>query len=102
LCDSVAIVNRGRIVAAGRVEELRSERSDPRLRVQVEGASDDWLEGLRGVELIARDDRGVVVELHEGADDQEILDAARGAGRVRRFEPARPTLAELFREVVEE
>jgi ABC-2 type transport system ATP-binding protein len=102
LCDSVAIVNRGRIVAAGRVEELRSERSDPRLRVQVEGASGDWFEGLRGVELIARDGREVVLELHEGADDQQVLDAARGAGRVRRFEPARPTLAELFREVVEE
>jgi ABC-2 type transport system ATP-binding protein len=102
LCDSVAIVNRGRIVAAGRVEELRSERSDPRLRVQVEGASGDWFEGLRGVELIARDGREVVLELHEGADDQQVLDAARSAGRVRRFEPARPTLAELFREVVEE
>jgi ABC-2 type transport system ATP-binding protein len=102
LCDGVAIVNRGRIVAAGRVDELRSERSEPRLRVQVEGASGDWFKRLRGVELIARDDREVVVELHEGANDQEVLDAARGAGRVRRFEPARPTLAELFREVVEE
>ena len=27
LCDDVAIVNRGRIVAAGAVEELRTERS---------------------------------------------------------------------------
>jgi ABC-2 type transport system ATP-binding protein len=102
LCDSVAIVNRGRIVAAGRVDELRSERSEPRLRVEVEGASDTWFRDLPGGEVVARDDRGVVLELRDGADDQRILDAARGAGRVRRFEPARPTLAELFREVVEE
>jgi ABC-2 type transport system ATP-binding protein len=102
ICHSVAIVNRGRIVAAGRVDELRSERSEPGLRVQVEGASEGWFEGLRGVELVSRDEQGVVLELREGADDQEILDRARGAGRVRRFEPARPTLAELFREVVEE
>ena len=102
ICHSVAIVNRGRIVAAGHVDELRSERSEPRLRVQVEGASEGWFEGLRGVELVSKDEQGVVLELREGADDQEILDRARGAGRVRRFEPARPTLAELFREVVEE
>jgi ABC-2 type transport system ATP-binding protein len=102
LCDSVAIVNRGRIVAAGRVDELRSERSEPRLRIEVEGASDTWFRDLPGVELVARDDRGVVLELRDGVDDQRILDTARGAGAVRRFEPARPTLAELFREVVEE
>jgi ABC-2 type transport system ATP-binding protein len=101
ICDAVAIVDRGRIVAAGRVDELREERSEPRLRVDVEGASDGWLDGVPGVELIARDERGVLVELHEGADDQRVLDAARSAGRVSRFSPVRPTLAELFREVVE-
>ena len=102
LCDSVAIVNNGRIVAAGRVDDLRSQRSEPRLRVEVEGATDDWAAELSGVRVVTRDDTGVVVELGEGADDQAILDAARRAGRVRRFQPAQPTLAELFREVVEE
>ena len=102
LCDSVAIVNHGRIVAAGRVDDLRSQRSEPRLRVEVEGATDDWADQLSGVRVVAREESGVVVELGEGADDQAILDAARRAGRVRRFQPAQPTLAELFREVVEE
>jgi ABC-2 type transport system ATP-binding protein len=54
------------------------------------------------VEVVARDNHGLVLELREGADDQAVLDAARRAGRVRRFEPVQPTLAELFREVVEE
>ena len=101
LCDSVAIVARGRIVAAGRVGELRAERSEPRLRVEVEAAGEDWLAGLEGVRLVSRDEHGVLVELGDGVDDQAVLDAARRAGPVRRFEPARPTLAELFREVVE-
>jgi ABC-2 type transport system ATP-binding protein len=100
ICDSVAIVSRGRIVAAGRVDRLREERSAARLRVEVEGASADWVDGLSGVEVVARNGHGVVVELHDGADDQAVLDAARRAGRVRRFEPVRPPLAELFREVV--
>jgi ABC-2 type transport system ATP-binding protein len=102
LSNSVAIVNRGRIVAAGRVDDLRSQRSEPSLRVEVEGATDDWADQLSGVRVVAREESGVVVELGEGADDQAILDAARRAGRVRRFQPAQPTLAELFREVVEE
>jgi ABC-2 type transport system ATP-binding protein len=101
LCDDVAIVSRGRIVAAGAVEELRTERSRPRLRVQVDAARDDWLAGVPGATQVGRDDGEVLIELEDGADDQLVLDAARRAGRVRRFEPARPTLAELFREVVE-
>jgi ABC-2 type transport system ATP-binding protein len=102
LCDRVAIVNRGCIVAAGRVDELRAERSEPRLRVEVEGAPADWLAGVPGAEVVARDGDAVVVALRDGSDDQRVLDAARRAGRVRRFAPARPTLAELFREVVEQ
>lgn len=101
LCDRVAIVNRGRIVAAGRVDELRAERSRPRLRVEVEGAPNGWVEDLEGVEVVGRDGHGVLIELSDGADDQQVLDAARRAGRVRSFAPARPTLSELFREVVE-
>jgi ABC-2 type transport system ATP-binding protein len=101
LCERVAIVNHGRIVASGRVDDLRAERSQPRLRVDVDGGASAWVDALPGVELVTRDDRGVVVELRGGADDQQVLDAARRAGPVRRFAPARPTLAELFREVVE-
>jgi len=101
ICDRVAIVNRGSIVAAGRVDELRAERSRPRLRVDVEGAPDGWAAGVSGVRVVSRDERGVLLELGEGADDQQVLVAAGQAGRVRLFAPARPTLAELFREVVE-
>jgi ABC-2 type transport system ATP-binding protein len=100
ICDSVAIVSRGRIVAAGRVEQLREERATARLRVEVEGADGSWLEGVAGVEVVDRAGPGVVVELRDGTDDQALLDAARRAGPVRRFEPVEPTLAELFREVV--
>ncbi len=100
VCDRVAIISRGRMVASGRVDELRAQRSRPRLRVEVEGA-DGWPEHVAGVQVVARDERGVLLELGEGTDDQQVLGAAQRAGRVRLFAPARPTLAELFREVVE-
>ncbi len=101
LCDRVAIVNGGRIVAAGRVDELRAERTEPRLRVDVDGGSDGWLDGVPGVRVLQSDERGVVLELDEHVDDQLVLDAARRVGAVHTFARVQPTLAELFREVVE-
>jgi hypothetical protein len=41
-----------------------------------------------------------VLELTPDADSQRVLDVARRAGRVSRFAEERPTLAELFRDLV--
>ncbi|WP_261560851.1 DUF4162 domain-containing protein, partial [Frankia tisae] len=41
-----------------------------------------------------------VLELGPGADDQAVLRAALASGPVREFRPRRPSLAELFRDVV--
>jgi ABC-2 type transport system ATP-binding protein len=59
LCDSVAIVVDGRIVAAGKVDELRAERPEPRLRIDVEGTADGWADQVPAVKVIARDEQGV-------------------------------------------
>jgi ABC-2 type transport system ATP-binding protein len=99
ICESVAIIDRGRLVACGAVDELRA--GGPRMvRAQVRDAGADWTAGLRGVEVVERAADGVVLELHPGADSQDVLDAARRAGRVTRFTEEHPTLAELFRDLV--
>ena len=56
----------------------------------------------RGVRLDAAVDGGVVLELDDGADPQRVLDLARAQGDVAQFRRVEPTLAELFREVVDE
>jgi ABC-type uncharacterized transport system ATPase subunit len=43
---------------------------------------------------------GVIVELDDEADDQRVLDLARSVGEVRHFSRVRPTLSQLFREVI--
>jgi ABC-2 type transport system ATP-binding protein len=96
LCDAVAIVSDGRLVAAGSVDELRSSRSSRRWRVELESGDESWPHGLQGVRTVGDG----TFELDEHADPQALLDAARAAGRVRRFGPDAPTLAELFRAVV--
>ena len=105
LCDTVAIVKDGRIVAAGDVEELRRRGRGRTLRVTVEGVAEqdggDWLVGVTGVERLGSENGSVLVALEEGADAQAVLDRARTAGAVTHFSFVLPTLTELFREVVQ-
>ncbi len=99
LCESVAIIDQGRLVACGAVDDLRA--GGPRLvRVDVHGGAPDWFAALADVELVERVDGRTILKLLPGADAQRILDAARRSGAVAHFAELQPTLAELFREVV--
>ena len=99
LCESVVIIDRGRLVACGEVDALRA--GGPRLvRVDVRDAPPGWVNSLTGVELVERADGRTVFKLSPAGDPQQILDAARRSGSVTHFAELRPTLAELFREAV--
>ena len=100
LCDAVAIIKDGRLVASGTVAELRAGGGRGAWRVAVEGPADGWAEGLPGASVLTTDGRGVLVALDSVTDEQALLDAAREAGRVRHFAREEPTLAELFRGAV--
>jgi ABC-2 type transport system ATP-binding protein len=97
LCESVVLINRGRIVAAGRIADLRA--ADPRrlLRVEVAGARRGWLEDLAGVRVVEPLPDGAILELVDHATADRVLDAARAAGGVRSFSVVRPSLADIFR-----
>src|SRR3954452_25246928 len=100
LCDSVGILARGRIVAAGTVDELRRREADRVLRVVVPDAGHGWAEGLPGVRVISQQGGDTLLELDPGTDDQEVLAVALKTGRVAHFAWREPTLVELFREAV--
>ncbi|HEY5199078.1 MAG TPA: ATP-binding cassette domain-containing protein [Solirubrobacteraceae bacterium] len=112
LCQSVAIVDHGRLVVAGRVGDLA--KSGPS-RLEVKVAGDDaatWAAGgsprggraverPAGIEQVAVGPDGTAtLTLSPGADAQAILDAARRAGRVEHFSFAHRRLSEVFREAV--
>jgi ABC-2 type transport system ATP-binding protein len=99
LCDAVAIIDAGRLVASGTVEDLRHRRQRPTLQVEVDGPP-GWEDRLAGVQVLRRDGATSVLALTDGADDQQVLDAARAGGRVHHFGWVRPSLAELYREVI--
>lgn len=103
LCEAVAIVKDGRLVASGTVEELRSRGADGRRRVRVEFASappSTWTHQLWGAREVQLLPRGAVLELEDGTAPDAVLDVARATGSVTHFSLPRPTLTDLFREAV--
>src|SRR5690606_40752485 len=108
LCDDVVIIDRGRVVAAGDADEVRHARTRRRLALAVEPASAEAdgdalladVLAVPGVALRSRDGDRLLLDLTDDADDQAVLAAALRHGRLRELAPVRPTLAEIFREVV--
>jgi ABC-2 type transport system ATP-binding protein len=96
LCESVVLIDHGRIVSSGRIADLR--RADGRRLVRVEVASSDgrWIEAIEGVRVVERIAGGAVLELDGSTAESQILDAARRAGEVRHFSVVTPTLTDIF------
>ena len=100
LCQSVAIIHVGRLVAEGTVEALTTS-GPTRLEAEVEG--DDgatWAKRLDGVQLEEVDRGRARLLLDDGVDGQRVLAAALAAGPVRHFGVARRRLSEVFSEAV--
>ena len=102
LCDSVGIINAGRMVATGTVADLRAQEGRRQLLVVVRDAPAAWAAALPGVTVVSERRGELVLELADGTDDQQVLAAASRAGRVEHFSWRQPTLTELFREAVSE
>ena len=100
LCESVTIIDHGRLVVAGSVDDL--ETSGPRrLVVRVEGNRDaSWACGLAGVTVSEVDGGAARLVLDESVDSDLVLRAAIGAGRVTEFVFERRRLSEVFREAL--
>ena len=98
LCQSVAIIDHGRLVAAGTVEELTT-RGKSRLVVKVGGDfGAAWAQNLAGVRISRVEGGAARLVLDEGTDPQAVLAAAMQAGPVEQFGFERQRLSEVFRE----
>ena len=100
LCDSVTIIDHGRLVVTGSVNELAT--GGPRsLVVRVVGDRDGtWARQLQGVKVSELDGGAVRLVLDESVDSQAVLAAAMAAGRVTEFVFARRRLSEVFRQAM--
>jgi ABC-2 type transport system ATP-binding protein len=100
LCQSVAIIDHGRLVAAGTVEELTTG-GRRRLVVKVEGDwAGAWARAVPGVTISRVEGGAVRLVLDEDTDPQGVLAAAMRAGPVEQFGFERQRLSEVFREAM--
>jgi ABC-2 type transport system ATP-binding protein len=100
ICEEVAIIDRGRIVAEGDLDALRRASERRRIELRLDGAPPDWRPDLRGVDLVERTNGDVRLLVDRGVDPQDVLAAAERAARVVEFSYGPPSLGELFLELV--
>jgi ABC-2 type transport system ATP-binding protein len=100
LCESVTIIDHGRLVVTGKVDELAT--SGPRrLVVRVEGDREaSWARAIAGVTVSEVDGGAARLVLEPSVDSDSVLRSAMGAGRVTEFVFARRRLSEVFREAL--
>jgi ABC-2 type transport system ATP-binding protein len=100
LCESVVMINKGHIVAAGRIADLRSRDYRRLVRVEILGAASGWYAALPGARVLDHLPDGAILELTDSLLERDVLDAARAAGDVRHFSVVQPSLSEIFRQAV--
>ncbi len=111
ICDRVGIIRSGRMEAVGTVDELRVTKR-PQWRLVFDGdvkALRTWIGGVKGVAVIpepgakASGATGSLVVEDDGSRpgvEQEVLAGALARGTVREFSRVRPSLTDLFRDIV--
>ena len=96
LCEDIAMVDRGRTVLLGSVARLRASSGRRQLRLHVEPSNRDWLSTYPRVTVVSDQADDLRLEIPDGIDPLDVLDAARAGGRVDDFGLDLPTLSQLF------
>jgi len=95
LCDFILLINKGKAVLNGTLDQIRSRRQSRAASVELEGQA-DFLHRLPMVAAVKPDGRRLEIVLTEGADPQELLKALAARVRVLAFEVKVPSLHEIF------
>jgi ABC-2 type transport system ATP-binding protein len=95
ICEDVAIIDHGHVVATGDVEALRRASHQRRIELQLEGAPPCWLPDVRGVQPLERHNGDLRLLARRDVDPEEVLTQAERAGTVVAFTYGPPSLAEL-------
>jgi ABC-2 type transport system ATP-binding protein len=106
LCQRVGVVNKGRLLAVGTLEELRSQNESPRLEVSGTGFNESLLAGLRArpeVRGVAVTEDGLTIDLQPGLPNAPLVRLMVEAGaQLEEIRRSKASLEELFLKLVEE
>jgi ABC-2 type transport system ATP-binding protein len=100
ICEEVAIIDRGHVVATGDVDTLRRRSRRRQIELQLDEAPPGWKPEIAGVELVARQNGSLRLTASREVDPERVLAVAEAAGHVIAFSYGPPSLDELFLELV--
>ena len=100
LCDRVAFLNEGRLLAHDHIKELTAHQEDA-LMVRYQGDTASFVKALEAEQLVVREAGPELLEVGGVKDALPVFRAARqSATRVRGVEPRSVSLESLFLEIV--
>ena len=100
LCDDIVIIAGGEIRAAGSSEHLRQQHSGHRYELRTAGDL-GWLREEPGITVAEFDGGNALFDAADDAAAQRILQRAASESSIESFAPVRPTLAQIFKEVIQ-
>jgi ABC-type uncharacterized transport system ATPase subunit len=95
------IIDHGRVLATGNVDDLRRGSQRRRIKLELDGSRTGWLPTVSGVDLVERRNGDLRLLAERDVDPRDVLMEAQRAARVVSFGYGPPSLAELFSELIE-
>ncbi len=100
LCDDLVIIADGTIRASGSRDGLRAAHAQRRFEL-VSGGDAGWLRHESGVDVVEFDGGYALFDVDSDQTAQRVLRRAVDAGDVASFAPQHPSLAQIFKEVIQ-
>lgn len=106
LCARVAVIDRGRLLAVGSPDELRSRQGGQRLEIHGRGINDEVIDSLRQrpeVARAARENQHLLVDLNENSESAAIVSYLVQAGvKIEEVRKGKASLEEAFLTLLED
>jgi len=95
LCDFILLINKGKAVLDGRLDEIRSQYKSHAVSVELDGDT-SFIKALPMIAGTRPEGRRLIINLAKDADPQDLLKVLVGRVKVLAFEVKAPSLHEIF------
>lgn len=97
LCDSISLINKGKVILSGNVAELRRQHGANTYELTYDGSGDSFRAAIDPVAVINSEAPGTMqVRLRENASRHDLIDSANKTGQLASFAPFLPSMDNIF------
>jgi len=99
LCEDVVIIDHGRVVLAGELEDLRAATPQRIVDIHYRGPAPQW-SALPEIQVLERSERSIRLKVPRDTEIPALLTRVTGLDEVTSFSFQPPTLSDLFAQAV--